>query len=626
MKRININYRPLDKSVDIVVVSGSTVQQYNATIQEHVPDHSLVPLVLQPTAYIHDGDGVLTSGPVTSKMMDIHWYEGSLANEITDGTPGYSVARTTDDTNGRLTVSKNVPAGGLELLFRASFLDTRSGRAVPLVGSVSLVLSESAENNIHLEPSYPLGQSILATSNMTGLRISCPLKNGEREMQDISYTWQVKQEGAYIPIGEGNELGITGTGTDSVWIPAAAMSRRMLVKTIAALPSGQTYEHEHLLYIDYGNYEADILVPCDGNISPDAGTITLKVEFRARESGVIALPATFFAIEWYNQNGDKLGDGESLSLTQDVYSQTGFGVTMKVIEKDADTVVTAAQYTVTLAVSPEGAGTVSGGGTKDAGTVAMVSASANAGYYFSKWSDNNASASRQVTWDRNKTLTAFFEKLETELLTVLDFGSGNTVYAESPELTGLSASMLNKNGPFTLEFVATGSGCSVVVVAYYPDGSARICACTADVALLCNVPDRESEGEWWKIAYPQEVMDATSRFKVSLLYTASTDSVSGTVNGRTVVAEKVSMPGYVQAVIASDFTCSNPYVGLGTSSVQINSAKLISCIVGYVTVAIASESVDIGFGNNRHGFVFHNGTSADVLIEEDIETYKDFSE
>lgn len=67
-----------------------------------------------------------------------------------------------------------------------------------------------------------------------------------------------------------------------------------------------------------------------------------------------------------------------------------------------------ATYTVTLKVSPSGSGTVSGGGTYEQGTRRTISATANSGWRFVRWSDGGQQ-SHTVTWDANKTLTAYFE-------------------------------------------------------------------------------------------------------------------------------------------------------------------------------------------------------------------------
>lgn len=64
------------------------------------------------------------------------------------------------------------------------------------------------------------------------------------------------------------------------------------------------------------------------------------------------------------------------------------------------------KYTVSLTATQ--GGTVSGGGTYAAGTEVTITATANSGYTFSKWSDGNTSASRKITVDENISLQAQF--------------------------------------------------------------------------------------------------------------------------------------------------------------------------------------------------------------------------
>ena len=68
------------------------------------------------------------------------------------------------------------------------------------------------------------------------------------------------------------------------------------------------------------------------------------------------------------------------------------------------------KYTVTLAASPEAGGTVTGGGTVDAGESLTIKATAAEGYTFVKWSDNDTNAERTYTPSANVTLTATFEE------------------------------------------------------------------------------------------------------------------------------------------------------------------------------------------------------------------------
>lgn len=65
-------------------------------------------------------------------------------------------------------------------------------------------------------------------------------------------------------------------------------------------------------------------------------------------------------------------------------------------------------YNVTLAVSPEGAGVVSGGGIKTEGTRGTISAVANPGYAFSHWENGNTRSEIVITWTADETITAYF--------------------------------------------------------------------------------------------------------------------------------------------------------------------------------------------------------------------------
>ena len=62
----------------------------------------------------------------------------------------------------------------------------------------------------------------------------------------------------------------------------------------------------------------------------------------------------------------------------------------------------------TLAVVAGANGTVTGGGTFDAGSSAAISATAAEGYHFVRWSDGNTNAERTITMNSDLTLTAEF--------------------------------------------------------------------------------------------------------------------------------------------------------------------------------------------------------------------------
>jgi len=99
---------------------------------------------------------------------------------------------------------------------------------------------------------------------------------------------------------------------------------------------------------------------------------------------------------------DRWSDGGSQKHTV-TWSTHGQSITAYFRKKAEEKV------TVSLIASPSAGGTVSGGGIHTKGTIRTVNATPSSGYRFVKWSDGKLQ-SHNVTWDYNKTLTAYFER------------------------------------------------------------------------------------------------------------------------------------------------------------------------------------------------------------------------
>lgn len=74
-----------------------------------------------------------------------------------------------------------------------------------------------------------------------------------------------------------------------------------------------------------------------------------------------------------------------------------------------------ATYTITVNVSPSGSGSVTGGGTYAANSTAELRAIPNAGYKFSKWSNNKTDNPLSLTVTGNISLTAYFTESQSDL-------------------------------------------------------------------------------------------------------------------------------------------------------------------------------------------------------------------
>ena len=85
------------------------------------------------------------------------------------------------------------------------------------------------------------------------------------------------------------------------------------------------------------------------------------------------------------------------------------------------------QCLIDTEVTPEGAGTVNGGGIYDYGTTIHLTAHSNTGYVFDNWDDGNITNPRTVFVEGDATYTAVFHPLQYEITTECDPVEGGTV-------------------------------------------------------------------------------------------------------------------------------------------------------------------------------------------------------
>ncbi len=103
-------------------------------------------------------------------------------------------------------------------------------------------------------------------------------------------------------------------------------------------------------------------------------------------------------------------------------------------------------FTINTAVTPVGAGEVTGGGTFADGSTTFLVATPNEGWYFQQWNDGNTENPRMITVTGNATYTAIFAQLEYELTVVANPEVGGTVtggglyhYGDVVQLTAVPA-------------------------------------------------------------------------------------------------------------------------------------------------------------------------------------------
>lgn len=180
----------------------------------------------------------------------------------------------------------------------------------------------------------------------------------------------------------------TSTGKrTSLTIDPTVIGEGMTNAVIKKTSDGMLYVAEN----EETKYKLTINISGNGTTSPSPGD---KYVTGGSTIRIIAYPDEGYEFVRWSDGG---AQSHNIVVSYDGYSVTAY------FTKKEDT-----KYTLSLSSSPSYAGSTSGGGSYTAGTKAYVTAAANSGYRFVRWSDGGAQ-SHYVTMDANKSLTAYFE-------------------------------------------------------------------------------------------------------------------------------------------------------------------------------------------------------------------------
>ena len=131
----------------------------------------------------------------------------------------------------------------------------------------------------------------------------------------------------------------------------------------------------------------------------------------------------FEFVSWTDGNTD---NPRTVIVTEDITYTAHFSILQCVIKTE---------------VTPEGAGTVDGGGTYDYGSTIQLLVHNNTGYRFQMWDDGNITNPRTVFVEGDATYTAVFEPLSYEITTECDPVEGGTVSGAGTYYYGTTATL-----------------------------------------------------------------------------------------------------------------------------------------------------------------------------------------
>lgn len=215
---IRIEYKPFNTYKNVLVLSGSSRQSYNANTRYFEPDRRIDPYVVSVECGVNDVHGIVT-GLVNANLTDVSWKMSSSTGykEIESTNNEFRIGTGAD--KGKLTIFKNVSdIEAVTILFTARFYDATTKRTVNFQESFNLVTLPVAQAPILLETSAPVGLNLYPTENNQGLLCQADLYQGA-EVVPAAYWWY-----------KGNTLltdanGYQGTAKNKLFVPAAEISK-----------------------------------------------------------------------------------------------------------------------------------------------------------------------------------------------------------------------------------------------------------------------------------------------------------------------------------------------------------------------------------------------------------------
>lgn len=209
-KSLNINYRPLQASISMQVVTSVPDRQfYSAMDKSFTPDYTLTPLTLFPRCAAVDADSMSAPKAINSELTNMKWYEriGGVQKLISSGTD-YVITQT-GENKGQIQVKKNSSiANPITLEFSAEYVDTRTNQVLKYTASKVIIVSDSSSPQPVLSLDSPDTVQWYPVRDVMEQTITAKLMASDKDITDderVKFWWyRVLSTGALEEIVDGN--------------------------------------------------------------------------------------------------------------------------------------------------------------------------------------------------------------------------------------------------------------------------------------------------------------------------------------------------------------------------------------------------------------------------------------
>lgn len=209
-KGLNINYRPLQASISMEVVTSVPDRQlYSATDNTFTPDYTLTPLTLFPRCAAVDAELTSAAKSVNSALTNMKWYEriGGVQKLISSGND--YVITETGEKKGQIQVKKNSSiTSPITLEFSADYVDTRTNQVLTYRASKVIIVSDSSAPQPVLTIDSPDTVQWYPVRDVLQQTITAKLMVGNKDItadERVKFWWyRVLSTGALEEIVDGN--------------------------------------------------------------------------------------------------------------------------------------------------------------------------------------------------------------------------------------------------------------------------------------------------------------------------------------------------------------------------------------------------------------------------------------
>lgn len=340
---VRTSYTPLKASFGIVIDGGgSKTQFYYTNANTYIPNRTITPMKLKSFLNIVDPDKIISNGDKSSQLT-VTWYENSESTQITSENSNYTL-----NADGTLLVKKNVsPTAPVQILCRATFIDTRNGNTLVYNDAFTLNSIQKSDDQLSLSINQPSKITYNPLKDSQYIDITATLKMGSETVADanVAYWWYKVENGeeTLIDSSDLNIEYVSGQGTktlridaDNTYLSIIRCRAAYYTGTKPSAPTDDTLMAETAIVYKIPPIKAFVYTP-NGNIIRKGMTgMTFFVKILTNKEELTEEQINrFFFVKWFKKSSvagatvTEIGHDSSVSVPADSLRLTG-GLQMSV--------------------------------------------------------------------------------------------------------------------------------------------------------------------------------------------------------------------------------------------------------------------------------------------------------